>query len=127
MKTNNKPTALASNCEQLTQFESRPIGVDSVSCLVCGGERETRTNFSAFTLASERMKVINLLEQAGGHAVLHRSSEVQVLVGACRRHKNQLKWLQFFTSDGFISSERVQQALKSKGRAPAGVHCTVFG
>lgn len=113
--------------EPSLDFRTRPLGIDSTPCLICGGERENRQNFAAFVAASDRQKVIDLFAAQGVHVVKHRSSDVQVLVGACSGHLSKLKWMQYASRDGFIDASKISYALAQEGPAPGGRHCTVMG
>ncbi len=115
------------NREPAFEFQTRPPGIDSTPCLICGGEIENRQNFAAFVAASDRQKVIDLFATQGVHVVEHRSSDIQVLVGACTGHLFRLKWLQYASRDGLIDASKISYALKQEGPAPGGRHCTVMG
>lgn len=113
--------------EPSLEFQTRPLGIDAAPCLICGGGRENRQNFAAFVDANDRQKVIDLFAAHGVEVVTHRSSDVQVLVGACSGHLSKLKWMQYVSRDGLIGASKISYALAQVGPCPSGRHCTVMG
>ena len=100
-------------------FNSRGIGVDfDLPCFVCGGEKKTRANISGSACckaAGER-----IVKMFRGLAKLdYRPSEpdyVQVKVGACKHHEEELNRLdKTLGTEGIVTAAGIKLAIGENG------------
>lgn len=99
-------------------FRSRGIGLAHYACFVCQDNLDRTklvSNIAAFVVgrkAGERV-----VEMFGEAAFLdYRESEpdrVQVKIGACKKHKHNLKRLDSLVQDGIITAEKIAVAKNS--------------
>lgn len=99
-------------------FRSRGIGLDRVDCFVCGTRdrdgngRDHLHNIAAFVRCREAGERVVTMFACGAH-LDYRDFEpdrVQVKVGACDFHLENLRKLNKITHDGIITPERVHEA-----------------
>ena len=97
----------------MENFRPRGIGIaGSPGCFVCGGELELMTNMAAFVDSKESGERIVKMFKTGAY-LDYRDYEpnwIQVKVGACEKHTPNLKALQFFTQNGIITQDMVNES-----------------
>jgi hypothetical protein len=97
-------------------FRSRGIGSDETpGCFVCGGKKGLYHNIAGFVqckTAGERV-VGMFLRGARLDYREYEPDRVQVKVGACGRHLRNLEKLHRLTSDGVVTSARINEARQS--------------
>lgn len=95
-------------------FWSRGIGMDiTPGCLVCGGERGLHNNICGFVQNKEAGERVVSMFQSGAWLDFreHEPDRVQVKIGACKQHLENLKKLE----------KTVREFLKSEGKYRPGV------
>lgn len=94
-------------------FRSRGVGLDQTpGCFICGGHDDLRNNIAAFVQCKEAgERIVAMFDACRGGARLdyreYEPDRVQVKIGACDTHLDQLRRLHDETQDGRITSERL--------------------
>ncbi len=96
-------------------FHSRGIGRDSTpGCFICGGEEGLRHNIAAFVQCKTAGERIVAMFKFGADLDYreYEPDRVQVKIGCCDDHLQQLQWLQELTrdKDGVITDNIIKEA-----------------
>jgi len=101
-------------------FDSRGIGLETIGCFVCGAESATRANIAGFVKSKEAGKrIVSMFSQkVGAYLDLrpHEPTWIQVKIGACTKHRTNLKKLNDAVADNRITQEHVKSAEKYANR-----------
>ena len=100
-------------------FNSRGIGLDNCTCFICGTrDRDGKghvalNNIAAFVQCKEAGERVVAMFLRGARLDYreYEPDRVQVKIGACDRHKPNLKDLDKLTSDGIITQDRISLAM----------------
>lgn len=96
-------------------FKSRGTGRDNTSgCFVCGGDKGPHRNIAAFVQCKESGERVEAMFKTGARLDYreHEPDYVQVKIGACDRHVDNLEKLHELVGDGIITEEKISQAIK---------------
>ena len=102
-------------------FRSRGIGMDRCDCFVCGRRDNTSSvfmrNIAAFVQCKEAGERVVAMFACGAR-LDYREFEpdyVQVKIGACEKHVENLEKLNELVKDGIITTARVREATGEQG------------
>jgi ribosomal protein S27AE len=94
-------------------FQSRGVGRDvTPGCFVCGGEKGMRNNIAAFVQCKEAGERVVAMFGQGAWLDFRPDypDRVQVKVGACKEHVQELNNLEAVTWDGIITEGLIANA-----------------